>query len=219
MLKGCDISHHQGKNFDFSGEDFVIAKATEGKTFIDNCFLHNMERALDYGKCIGAYHYARPENNSAKDEAKHFVEIVKPYVGRCLLALDWEGVALSYPIDWAVEWLKEVELLTGVKPVLYCSASYVGNCKKVAENGNGIWIAKWSEYAPSVKPTFQVMALWQYTNRPYDKDKFFGDKAAWQKYCESSYDTITESGNGSCGCEFCDDFKEWLREHGYVKSE
>ena len=217
MLKGCDISHWQGKDFDISSEDFVIAKATEGKTYRDTCFLHNMEKALMLGKCIGAYHYARPENNNAKDEAAYFVDVVKPYIGKCLLALDWEGVALSYPIDWAVEWLKEVERLTGVKPLIYCSASYIPQCKKVAENGNGCWVAKWSELAPNVKPTFTVMALWQHTSSPYDKNKFYGDKNTWQKYCESIYDTEVESGNGSAGCEFCDDFNKWLEAHGYTK--
>lgn len=217
MLHGCDISHWQGKDFDISCEDFVIAKATEGKTYTDECFLHNMEKALMLGKCIGAYHYARPENNNAKDEAAHFVEVVKPYIGKCLFALDWEGVALSYPIDWALEWLLEVERLTGVTPLIYCSASYVPYTSKIAENGNGIWVAKWGELAPNVKPTYSVMALWQYTNKPHDKDKFFGDKDAWQLYCNSRFESEVESGDGSCGCEFCDDFKKWLEDHGYRK--
>ena len=217
MLHGCDISHWQGKDFNISCEDFVIAKATEGKTYIDNCFLHNMEKALMLNKCIGAYHYARPENNNAKEEAKHFVEVVKPYIGKCLFALDWEGESLNYPIDWAVEWLKEVERLTGVKPLIYCSASYVPNCSKVADNGNGIWVAKWSETVPKVKPTFSVIALWQYTSNPYDNDKFFGDSATWQKYCDINLSVKVEDDNASCCCEFCDDFKEWLSEHGYKK--
>ena len=217
MLHGCDISKWQGMEFDFSNEDFVIAKATEGRTYTDKCFLHFIEKAIIMGKCIGAYHYARPENNTPKEEAEHFVNVIRPYIGRCLLALDWEGVALTYPIEWAVEWLQEVEKLTGVKPLIYCSASYVPQCAKVAENGNGIWVAKWSETAPKVKPTFQVMALWQYTSTPYDKDKFFGDATAWQKYCDTTLSFEVEDGNGSCGCEFCDDFKEWLEEHGYKK--
>lgn len=222
MLNGCDISHYQGMNFDISGEDFVIAKATEGRTFIDKCFTTNMGKALALGKLMGAYHYARPENNTPQEEAEHFVSIVKPYIGKCLFALDWEGVALSYPIEWAVEWLKEVERLTGVKPLIYCSASYVKKCKPVADNGNGIWVAKWSATAPTVKPYFTVMALWQYTSSPYDKDKFYGDANTWQKYCESSLsadDTTNdeESGSGSCGCDFCEDFEVWLAEHGYKK--
>lgn len=219
MLHGCDISKWQGMDFNFSGEDFVIVKATEGKTYTDKCFLHFIEKAIIMGKCIGAYHYARPENNSPIEEAENFVKVVKPYIGRCLLALDWEGVALSYPIEWALEWLIEVERLTGVKPLIYCSASYIPNCKKIADNGNGLWAAKWSDTAPIVKPTFSVMALWQYTSKPYDKDKFFGDKKAWQNYCNSSIkvDESKDDGEHHCGCEFCEDFHKWLSDHGYEK--
>lgn len=217
MLHGCDVSHWNGEDFDISCEDFVIAKATEGRSYIDSLFYHNIETALILKKCIGAYHYARPENNNPKVEAEHFASVVKQYVGKCLFALDWEGVALSYPIDWAVEWLKEVEVITGVKPLLYCSASYVPKCKKVAENGNGIWVAKWSETAPIVKPTFSVMAIWQYTNRPYDKNKFLGDKTAWKKYCSTTLKVLADKGEHYCGCEFCDDFNQWLNEHGYHK--
>lgn len=217
MLYGCDISKWQGKDFDISGEDFVIAKATEGKTYTDPCFHHNIEKARKVKKLIGAYHYARPENNTAKEEAQNFVTAVKPYVGNCLLALDWEGTALNYPIEWALEWLKEVERLTGVKPLIYCSEWVVKKLQIIADNGNGIWCAKWSETAPNVKPTFSVMAMWQYTSNPYDKDKFFGTEESWQKYCDSSLEVEEEEGNSSCGCAFCKDFEEWLNAHGYVK--
>ena len=217
MLNGCDISKWQGQDFDVTKEDFVIVKATEGRTYTDPYFHQNIKKSLNANKLIGAYHYARPENNTPQEEAKNFVYEVKDYIGKCLLALDWEGVALSYPIDWAVEWLKEVERLTGVKPLIYCSASYVAKCSKVADNGNGIWVAKWSETAPKVKPTFSVMALWQYTSNPYDKDKFFGDASTWQKYCDINLSVKVEDDNASCCCEFCDDFKEWLSEHGYKK--
>lgn len=218
MLHGCDISKWQGADFDISEQDFVIAKATEGKTYVDTYFHHNIEKALKNNKLIGAYHYARPDNNSAKAEAEHFVNTIKAYVGKCLLALDWEGVALSFPVTWALEWLKEVERLTGVKPLLYCSASYIPECKLIADNGNGIWVAKWAEVAPDVKPTFSVMAIWQYTSKPYDKDKFLGDAKAWQKYCNSDIAFgVPEEGSSSCGCAFCVDFKEWLKTHGYTK--
>lgn len=218
MLNGADISHWQGSDFDVTQHDFIIAKATEGRSYTDELFNHNIEKTLKANKLIGAYHYARPENgNSAKDEANHFVNIVKPLIGKCLLALDWEGEALHYPIDWAVEWLNEVERLTGVKPLIYCSASYLPKCGKVAENGNGVWVAKWSDTAPNVKPTFSVMALWQYTSTPYDKDKFFGDANAWSKYCETRLPLETEDGEHSCGCSFCEEFNEFLANHGYVK--
>lgn len=213
MLNGADISHWQGSDFDVTQHDFIIAKASEGRSYKDKCFTHNIEKALSANKLIGAYHYARPENgNSAKDEAQNFVNTIKPYIGKCLLALDWEAEALNYPIEWALEWLIEVEKLTGVKPLIYCSAHYVPKCQKIAENGNGVWVAKWSGVAPYVKPTFTVMAMWQYTNQPYDKDRFYGDSDTWQKYCDSN---LTED-DAEC-CDFCEEFNDWLTKHGYRK--
>ena len=218
MLHGCDISKWQGENFDMRTQDFVIAKASEGKTHIDKYFYHFIDKAILQGKCIGAYHYARPENNTPREEARHFVNVVKPYIGNILLALDWEGNALNYGIEWALTWLREVKDLTGVKALLYCSASYIPKCEKIAINGNGIWVAKWSNTAPIVKPTFSVMAIWQYTNTPYDKDKFFGDAEAWKKYCKTDKKIESNEGNFNCGCTLCNDFKEFLEEHGYIDS-
>lgn len=211
MLYGCDISHWQGDLFDFTDYDFVIAKASEGVTYTDPCFQLNMERALRDKKLIGAYHYARPENNSAKDEALNFVKTVKPYVGKCLLALDWEATALKYPVEWALEWLLEVERLTGVVPLIYCSESYVKNLGIIAENGNGLWCAKWGDDKPKYNP-FNVLAIWQYTSNPHDKDVFYGDERAWSLYC-----TPSRKAEEVHECQFCKDFDKFLQEHGYVK--
>lgn len=210
MLRGCDISHWQGECFDFSDCDFVILKATEGKTYTDTCFRLNIERALVQDKLVGAYHFARPENNTAKDEAVNFVKSVKPYIGKCLLALDWEATALKYPVEWALDWLLEVERLTGVAPLIYCSESYVKNLAIIAENGNGLWCAKWGEEKPNFKP-FNELALWQYTSKPHDKDIFYGNADAWNLYCQPSRKAEKHE------CEFCKDFEKFLNEHGYYK--
>lgn len=213
MLNGVDISKWQGGEFDVSNEDFVIVKATEGKTYTDPYFHHNIRKALSFNKLIGAYHYARPENNSPKQEAKKFVDEVGEYIGKCVLALDWEGTALQYPVTWALEWLQEVERLTGVKPLIYCSQSVIKNLQIIADNGNGIWCAKWNtENKPNVKP-FSVLAIWQYTSTPHDKDIFYGDVNAWMAYAKST--KPVEEKNEEC--KFCKEFKQWLESHGYVK--
>lgn len=212
MLNGVDISKWQGEDFDVSNEDFVIVKATEGRTYTDPYFHHNIKKALNANKLIGAYHYARPENNTPQEEAKNFVDEVKDYIGKCLLALDWEGTSLEYPVNWALDWLKEVERLTGVKPLIYCSQSVIRLLKIIADNGNGIWCAKWStENKPNVEP-FSVLAIWQYTSRPHDKDIFYGDVDAWMKYAKP-----IEVAEVEKECTFCRELEQWLNEHGYVK--
>src|SRR4029077_17345536 len=64
---GIDVSHYQGfinwtsaKN---SGVSFAWAKATESTTFTDSFFTVNEANAHAAGVLIGAYHFARPEDN------------------------------------------------------------------------------------------------------------------------------------------------------------
>ena len=217
ILDGADISHWQGHDFDISGLDFVIIKATEGITFNDEMFLENINRALAAGKCVGAYHFARPENNSAVEEARHFVDVVMPYVGNCLLALDWEGVAWNYPISWAKEWLDEVYRLTGVRPVIYANRSKVHLLQSILDGNYGLWVARWrtgevltqNEYIADkdygdISP-YPFAAIWQYWNRPYDKDVFYGDTDTWQKYCNSDVgkDVVNPIPTAKCDCTIC----------------
>lgn len=190
MLKGIDVSHHNiyqvcprtGKPvIDFLKYDFVIMKATEGKSFIDP----TMERylaLLGKDQRYGFYHFARPERNKAKDEAKHFCSVIGRYGEGALLALDWEAQAVSQPIEWALEWMQLVEKEYGKKPLMYCSSWYTKKCKPLLENDNGIWVA---HYTKSKKPTlynYNTYALWQYTSEPYDKDYFNGNGKQWDAY-------------------------------------
>ena len=79
MLKGIDVSHHNSYQYkrgaiDFSKHDFIIVKATEGKSYVDPMYETYISDITSLQKPYGIYHYARPENNSAKDEAKHFCD-------------------------------------------------------------------------------------------------------------------------------------------------
>ena len=65
-IRGIDISHYQGKinweklsnaQIEHSPIRFVVIKATEGSTQIDDCFLDNFKNARDYGFIRGAYHF------------------------------------------------------------------------------------------------------------------------------------------------------------------
>ena len=50
------------------------------------------------GKQIGFYHFAQDScGGTAKAEAEHFVNKIKPYVGKASLYLDWEATAFWNP--------------------------------------------------------------------------------------------------------------------------
>ena len=201
-LSGIDISHHnwtviqaeerrnRGWLRNQALEGFVIMKATEGVTFDD-------PRKNDYSRMIGElaimtdkanigyYHYARPENNSALDEARHFVEAIGYHVGHALLALDVEGRALSVPnIDkWCHEWLTAVEYMTdGVKPVVYVQRSALNLFDTVPACDFGLWLASWQKQKPKICAPWEFMAIWQSNGLNIDTDFFFGSPEQWHKY-------------------------------------
>lgn len=199
IMQGVDISHHnysliraKGASYlhNTASNGFVIMKATEGVTFDDpryNEYIRMIgESHIRHGfACAGAYHYARPENNTALAEAKHFFDRIGPFSGSLLLALDVEGRALQYPnIDnWCYEWLKAVEDMTdGVKPLVYCQRSDLHLFEKVPAHDYGLWLAAWQKSAPKNPAPWDFMAIWQNNGMNLDTDYFYGDAKQWARY-------------------------------------
>lgn len=199
MLKGIDISHHNynnlvGGKFTFDGQDFVIMKATEGKTYKDPKLDFYMSQS-NLPELIGFYHYARPENNTAKAEAKNFVKVIAPYIKDrdAILALDWEGNAVEWKtradqVKWILDFLNYVEAETGVKPMIYCSAWYTVYLSEVYKNNNGLWVAHYNSSITKPKTgVYPYHAIWQYTSAgSLDKNYFNGKVAAWKAYAKKN---------------------------------
>jgi lysozyme len=123
VLKGIDISNWQ-KDIDLSkiNADFVIPKATEGVKYADPFMSGFLDKSIKLGKKVGVYHFARPEWNSSDSEARFFVDRAKNYIGKAVLALDWESDGKE-DVAWAKRWLDTVYSLTGVRPIIYMSES------------------------------------------------------------------------------------------------
>ena len=189
MLLGCDISHHNAVNkMDYKRYDFYIIKATEGATYVDPLYKTHLAHIQLYGKLYGFYHFARPDLNSAEEEASNFVEQVGKYAGYCIYALDWEEKALSYPITWALKWLDTVYALTGVRPLIYCPASYCHKLRPIYNANYGLWVAQWNRTIKKPRTgVYPFHAIWQYTNIPIDQDYFNGDVKQWKAYCRREH--------------------------------
>ena len=133
-VKGIDVSGWNA-NPDWAavaaGGDilYVIAKATEGMTYNDKTFARNWSEIKAAGLVRGAYHYARPSNNGAVDEADHFLGQVNAAGGLeagDLLALDMEDTsAMGNLHDWTLSWLQHVENQVGFKPLFYSGTWYM----------------------------------------------------------------------------------------------
>lgn len=201
-LSGIDISHHNytvlksdglWKLHDRAALGFVIMKATEGVSFSDPRFpeyiraIGEADIMTDYVQ-VGAYHYARPENNTPEAEAKHFVDIVGRYAGHMVYALDVEGRALETPeIDaWSLKWLQEVERLTGVRPLIYCQRSALKIFPAIALCDYGLWLAAWKQLKPKNTDPWPFMAIWQNNGMNIDTDYFFGSPDQWRKYAAAA---------------------------------
>lgn len=195
-MYGIDISNHNreflktnyGKHL-FSTADFIFMKATEGKKFTDKSVVDYAKRVMLNGtKIIGFYHYARPDLNEWFPEAHHFCDVVSRIlkdVHNCtvLLALDWEGLSLTYSTKWAFEWLNYVEYVLKVKPLAYMSESVAQSSEwdSIVDNDFGLWVAKWSDAVPD-PGRWPFYAIHQYASSPCDLDVFNGTQKQLEAY-------------------------------------
>lgn len=206
MLKGIDISHHQkGINLGAIDTDFVICKATEGNGYTDEMCDTFYQKAKSLGKKLGVYHFARPDlGNSAEAEADWFVKETLGYHKEAILVLDWESGDLTN-VSWAKAWLDRVYEKTGVKPIIYMSASVMSSAdwSSVVNADYGIWVANYGSNNGTAQESvfdryplkyWSFYALWQYTsvgrlngyNGNLDLNYFSGDSSAWDKYAGGS---------------------------------
>lgn len=186
MLFGVDLSHWNKNEWSTKSNlwdipQFALFKATEGKTYKDPCAREYFMSAKKHDILPGFYHYARPENNTPSEEAKHFYtrvcNITDGNIENVLLALDWEGNALKEPLTWARDWLDIIYEATGIKPLFYCQRTFVKNCGIIAAGDNGLWIADWRdiEHREMDISPWKIWAIRQTEDKPFDTDIFNGD--------------------------------------------
>lgn len=209
MLYGCDISNWNTLTPAMAARcDFVIHKASEGRSYVDRKMQLNMQKWVE--ECLindkpilkGFYHFARPQNgNSVKEELSNFMQAVPNPDWNTIIALDIEAGAENYP-EWCYEWCRQYYDATGVRPLIYTSQSNVKRFEKCYEMNCGLWVAQYKHYGnrfPLVKPDsvrpWSFFALWQWSNGRYnidpihphvpgkvDQDMFNGTIVTWKKY-------------------------------------
>lgn len=145
-MNGIDISNWQnGINLDAVPYDFIIAKATQGKTYVSPDCARQVEQARARGKLFGVYHYI--DGSGAIGEADFFIDNIKNWVGEGMLCLDWESNQNS---AWGNEdYLRQVAQRvidrTGIPPVIYVQQSRMAQVKPIADALNcALWIAQYA---------------------------------------------------------------------------
>ena len=130
-IQGIDISHYQG-DIDWTLVKtatinecpirFVLIKATEGASIVDENFKENFFQAREHGLIRGAYHFWS-KRSSAKEQAQHFLNNVSLEGGDLPPILDVEHKPKNKPVEEfqkdILEWLDIMENTYGVKPIIY----------------------------------------------------------------------------------------------------
>lgn len=201
-MNGIDISNWQnGINLDTVPYDFIIAKATQGKTYVSPDCARQVEQARARGKLFGVYHYI--DGSGAIGEADFFIDNIKNWVGEGMLCLDWESNQNS---AWGNEdYLRQVAQRvidrTGIPPVIYVQQSRMAQVKPIADALNcALWIAQyanmnatgyqdapWNEgaYSCAIRQYSSCGRLSGYSGN-LDLNKAYMDAAAWKKYANPS---------------------------------
>jgi GH25 family lysozyme M1 (1,4-beta-N-acetylmuramidase) len=188
---GIDVSHWQGtinwtsvKN---SGVTFAYCKATEGTDYTDPTFASNEANAKTAGVLIGAYHFARYDQNTgtagAQAEAAHFWNVTKNYIkgnGTYMMPMldvehapgaSYNKTSLS---QWVNAWCADIVSRAAasnvtVVPLIYTSSSFAGSwLDSTVASQWAPWIANWNGQnpqtgSPSPVSPWSTWKFWQYS--------------------------------------------------------
>lgn len=181
-MNGIDISSYQAElNAGIVPSDFVIIKATEETNYINPTWEEQAGQVIQTNKLLGFYHFASVGNPIA--EADFFISVVKDYIGKAVLVLDFEAGAIN---AWgnvgARQFLNRVKEKTGVYPMIYMSAEVTRQFNwSTISNTNPLWVAQYA----SMNPT-------GYQSEPWTDGKGYG---AWSSAAIHQYSSAGSLAN------------------------
>ncbi|MEI7032208.1 GH25 family lysozyme [Streptomyces pratensis] len=167
MLHGVDVSAYQ-PSYDTDGLDFVLIKATEGRTYVNPRLDAQVKRARDAECVVGFYHFLWP--GDVADQVAYFLEKAPAKAGD-LLAVDWEQTGAQTRASSAEKdrFLREVKRKRpGHRVLLYCNRQFWRGHDTSGYAGDGLWIADYvSAGAPRIEASWRIH---QYTDDPLDRN-------------------------------------------------
>ncbi len=190
-LHGIDVSHYQGnidwKKLEEQKVDFAFIKATEGSSYVDECFYQNWQDAQQTNICMGAYHFFSFDS-PGEMQAAHYIETVGDLSKKLSPVIDIEyyGNKIQNPPDKEDVYrelgklLADLETQYQVKPIIYTTYTAYHDYIKGEFEEYPIWIR--NVYYP---PVMIDWSFWQYTDKAVmegyqgqekyiDKNVFYG---------------------------------------------
>ena len=172
-IHGLDVSHHQGTidwesvaRAKVAGEpiEFVIIKATEGKSLFDQNFNENFYQAGQYGLIRGAYHFFSP-SVSGDVQARYYMQQVHLEDGDLPPVLDIEqqgGLTSAQLRKEALEWLQLLEKKYGTPPIIYTGLNFkIAHLNTKEFDRYPFWIAHYYAKEVGYKGKWK---FWQHTD-------------------------------------------------------
>lgn len=181
-MNGIDISSYQAElNAGIVPSDFVIIKATEGTNYINPTWAEQAGQVIQTNKLLGFYHFASVGNPIA--EANFFISVVKDYIGKAVLVLDFEAGAIN---AWgnvgARQFLNRVKEKTGINPMIYMSAEVTRQFNwSIISSTNPLWVAQYASMSPT-----------GYQSAPWTDGKGYG---AWSSAAIHQYSSAGSLAN------------------------
>lgn len=176
MLKGIDVSEHQGRiNWEQVKDhvDFVMLRAGYGRNNIDKQFIRNIEECNRLGIPVGIYWFSYAHDVAgAKAEANYVLEAIKPYKIDYPVCYDFEYDTLRYAsqqgftigkrlaTDMINAFCSTIEN-AGYKAMNYANPDFINNKFYNNEIKYPLWLAWYSvseDRAKAYNPS-----MWQYS--------------------------------------------------------
>jgi lysozyme len=167
-VKGVDVARYQGDidwhELALQGIQFAFIKATEGSGYQDPKFMGNIALSRSNGVYAGAYHFFSGES-SGKTQAINFISTTSDYEMDLPPVLDFEiGKADKETIiAEAMDFLRDVELYFGVKPIIYATYNSYNSYLAGSFDGYPLWIRDLMK-EPKMHGNREWL-FWQYCNR------------------------------------------------------
>ena len=176
MLKGIDVSEHQGRiNWEQVKDhvDFVMLRAGYGRNNIDKQFIRNIEECNRLCIPVGIYWFSYAWNTEmARNEAKYVLEAIKGYRVDYPISYDLEYDTLNYAskngvtigkrlaTDMINAFCSTIEQ-AGYKAMNYANPDFINNKFYNNEVNYPLWLAWYSvseDRAKAYNPS-----MWQYS--------------------------------------------------------
>lgn len=168
FFKGIDVSFYQGEiNFQelsSSGIKYLYNRAGEGGNIVDSRFEENYKGAETEDLNFGFYYYVTAKNTDEGEiQAEHFASLISDLPYSLRPAMDFEeftGISQEESNEIALSFLKKLEELTGMTPVIYSDAYNVETRWNSTLSDYPLWVADYGHLAEPQQYTLSENAVW-----------------------------------------------------------